>query len=342
MQLPRSKDDRPGLHPARLKRLIQEAIDRCRLDLRGLTVLTEAATGAYVVTPVMAAMAGAGRVFAVTRTNRFGTARETAAETEALAALAGQESRIEFLAGVTEEAVSQADIITNSGNVRPITAEMIQWMKTGAVIPLMYENWELRASDVDLEACRRRGIAVAGTNESHPAIEVFSFLGMIAAKLLFDAGVSIYKSRLLLLCDNTFLPHIESALDRCGAFVHSAGSALGNLGSQEFDAVLVAMKPRSGPVISAGEMRRIAAHSPGVMLLQYFGDIDRDLAAAAGLMVWPAEAPAPGHMGVLPSAIGPEAIVRLQSGGLKAGEVLYRRSYEANPAAAQFIQPMRG
>ena len=89
-------------------------------------------------------------------------------------------------------------------------------------------------------------------------------------------------------------------------------------------------------------MRRIAAHSPGVMLLQYFGDIDRDLAAAAGLMVWPAEAPAPGHMGVLPSAIGPEAIVRLQSGGLKAGEVLYRRSYEANPAAAQFIQPMRG
>jgi hypothetical protein len=38
--------------------------------------------------------------------------------------------------------------------------------------------------------------------------------------------------------------------------------------------------------------------------------------------VWPAETPRPGHMGILPSALGPEPIVRLQSGGLKVGQVL--------------------
>ena len=66
--------------------------------------------------------------------------------------------------------VAQADIITNSGHVRPIDAEMIGWMKPTAVIPLMYEAWEFRDADLDLAACQRRGIVVAGTNERHPAI----------------------------------------------------------------------------------------------------------------------------------------------------------------------------
>jgi hypothetical protein len=39
-------DTRPGLDPRRLIRLMTAAIDRCSLDLTGLTVLTEAASGA--------------------------------------------------------------------------------------------------------------------------------------------------------------------------------------------------------------------------------------------------------------------------------------------------------
>jgi len=319
---------------------MREAIERCGLNLSGLTVLTEAATGSYIVTPVLAAMAGASRVLAVARTNRYGSAEETAAATEALAAAAGQGGRIEYIPEVNRELVHRADIVTNSGNVRPITDEMVGWMKPEAVIPLMYESWEFRASDVDVDACRRRGIAFAGTNECHPAIQVFSYLGLLAAKLLFDAGVGIYQCRILLLCDNPFLPYIEAPLKECGALICSAASASEDIGTQAFDAVLIAMTPRAGAVISADEMCRIAVHSPGAVLLQYFGDVDRDAAAAIGLAVWPEDAPAPGHMGILQSAIGPEATIRLQVGGLKAGEVLYRRSYKSDPAAAEYIQPL--
>jgi len=35
-----------------------------------------------------------------------------------------------------------------------------------------------------------------------------------------------------------------------------------------------------------------------------------------------------GHMGILPSAIGYDPIIRLQSGGLKAGEALLSGNYE--------------
>ena len=96
---------------------------------------------------------------------------------------------------------------------------MIGWMKPGAVIPLMYEAWEFRSDDVDLAACRQWGVLVGGTNERHPMIDVFSFLGIMAIKLLTDAGVGVYASRILLLCDNPFRPFLERDLKSVGASV---------------------------------------------------------------------------------------------------------------------------
>ena len=69
-------DTRPGLNPQRLVRLMRDAVERCELDLSGKVILTEAATGAYVVTPVLAVMAGAEKVFAVTKDTRHGTVQQ--------------------------------------------------------------------------------------------------------------------------------------------------------------------------------------------------------------------------------------------------------------------------
>jgi len=50
----------------------------------------------------------------------------------------------------------------------------------------MYENWEFRSSDLDLEASRVHGIRVGGTNERHPTVGVFEYLGIMAVKLLLE------------------------------------------------------------------------------------------------------------------------------------------------------------
>ena len=65
----------PGLNPQRLVRLMREAVERCELDLSGKVILTEAATGAYVVTPVLAAMADAERSLQSQRTHATGPYR---------------------------------------------------------------------------------------------------------------------------------------------------------------------------------------------------------------------------------------------------------------------------
>lgn len=316
--------DQPGLHPRRLLVLIKAAIRRTDLDLKGAVVLTEAATGAYVVTPVLAAMAGAQQVFAVARTSRYGTVEQVREQTQQLAELGGVSRCIEVVTNKSRDIIAQADIITNSGHLRPIDAEMVSWMKPTAVIPLMYAGWEFRPEDIDLDACHQRGIPVAGTNENHPAVDVFSFLGVMAIKLLLDAGIAVYGSHVLLLCDNPFGLFIKRGMTGVSAMVDVAETLLEVPNDRVYDVILVALQPRPEPVLSATEVAEIASRWPGAVVAQFWGDVDRPALLAANVPFWPTEAPSPGHMGILPSEVGPEPVVRLQSAGLKVGELLWR------------------
>ncbi len=332
-------DIRPGLNPQRLVTLIKQAIKRCNLQLNQLTVLTEAATGAYAVTPVLAAMAGAEKVFALTRNSRYGTVEEVINKTKEVTEIAGVSDRIEFLSKKTKDIVAQADIITNSGHVRPIDAEMIGWMKPSAVIGLMYEAWEFRPEDVDLNACHQWGIQVAGVNERHPAVDVFSFLGIMAVKLLLDAGIAVYTSNILLLCDNPFSSFIESGLVNAGANVDTVDSLTAAPTDKIYDAILVALQPRQEPVLSGKDAVAIAKYWPGALVAQYWGDIERSAFLSHNVPVCPAVQPKPGHMAILPSAVGPEPIIRLQTGGLKAAEVIWRQQFsELNKESLEFVQ----
>lgn len=330
-------DTRPGLNPRRLTRLMRSAIDRCSLDLSGRTVLTEAATGAYVVTAVLAAMAGA-EVYALAAATAYASSDELRALTTALAETAGVSERVVLTAGKCPEIIGAADIVTNSGQVRPIDVRLVSLMKESAVIPLMYESWEYRSSDVDLTACRARGIPVAGTNERHPAVDVFSFLGPMAVKQLHDAGVAVYRSTIVLLCDNPFAPFIVRGLEGCGAAVHVTEELSDSVICSECDAVIVANHPREDFVLKADDAALLAESAPGVIVVEYWGDTDRDALADAGVSVWPPEPSKRGHMAVLPSAVGPEPIVRLQAGGLKVGEVLARGLGRVSDADLDYVQ----
>ena len=316
----------PGLRTSRLLGLVDRSLTETRLDLDGARVLTEAATGAYAVTPVLAALGGATRVEAVTRSTRFGSVADVTEETMILARAAGVDDRIVIHDHLDAELVGTADIITNSGHVRPIDDRMASWMKSDCVVPLMFEAWEidLGRDDVDLSALDRRGIRYAGTNERHPAVDVFSFLGPMLVKLLNDAAVAVYRSRVLLICDNPFQPYLERGLERSGAEVLAAERFDPEQLTADLDAVVIAVKPTAVSALSVDDLLAIAARSPGALVAQYWGDIARQDCIRAGVPCVPAIDPGIGHMGVLPSAVGPEPIVRLQAGGLKVGSILRR------------------
>lgn len=312
-------DERPGLSLSRLCRLVAEAVERCALDLSGARVLTEAATGAYVVTPVIAALSGA-HVVAITADSRYGTAREVKDATMTLARRLGVGDRIMVTGQREVEQFAAADVITNSGHVRPITGKLAAAIRPGAVVPLMFESWEAQVGrlDIDVDVLRERGVQIAGTNERHPHVDVFSYLGPMAVAELADAGVAAYRGRIAVLCDNAFREYLVDGLKIAGAEVDVAAS-LDGLSGDCPDALLVAQQPTGSSVLSAADLLRIGRIWPDCVLVQFWGDIER---AHCRVPTWPVVAPPAGHMGVLPSRLGPEPIVRLQAGGLKVGQVL--------------------
>lgn len=326
---------RPGFAPERMVRLMRDAVARCGLDLSGLCVLTEAATGAYAVTAPLAALAGAERVIALARGSRHGSAAAARAATLSLAALAGVAGRIEVLEALPRD-LGAVDIVTNSGHLRPLDAALIARLPQAAVIALMFEAWELREGDIDLRACRARGIPVVGVNERHPAVDVFSYLGPLCLHALQAAGLPVHRNRIALLCDNDFGPPVLRSLVAAGAEVAQLPDVEA-VPPGDWDAIVVALQPGAAPRIAAPAAARLARAAPGALVLQVWGDVERAALAAHGLRAWPPQPPAPGHMGVLLSEIGPDPVVRLQAGGLRAAEWV-RRGLPVT--AGGFAQPV--
>ena len=303
---------------------MERRIGALGLDLEGLTVVTEAATGSYACTAVLAAMAGA-RVHATARdTHRYGSFEDAALATMTLAGSAGVAGRITISRAIEPRVLAACDILTNSGHLRPITAATISRLPERAVIALMFEAWEYRASDFDLAACRSRGIRVAAVNERHPDVAVFPFLGPLVARELIEADVALCGARVTVVCDNPFAPFLKRGLSDAGAFV-AVVDAVGAVGGTDPDAVVLALDPARNAALGEEQLETLAAAAPRAQLAQFWGDLDR--VAALRLWpgrLWPLEAPGKGHMAVLLSDLGHEPVVRLQAGGLRAAGLVAR------------------
>ena len=79
---------------------------------------------------MLAALGGAKSVAAVTRSTRYGTVEEVTEQTLALADLLGVTERITIHSDAVDAGlVEAADVVTNSGHIRPIDARVVSWMR---------------------------------------------------------------------------------------------------------------------------------------------------------------------------------------------------------------------
>lgn len=329
----------------RYAQLMRQAIGAFELDLSGLTVLTEAASGPFVVTPLIAAMAGAERVRALTRDSRFASAGDVMALTSELAERCGVEDRIEVLTSRNDPGIAQSDVVTNLGFVRPLHRPMLERLGPTSAIALMVETWEHRAADIDLASCRELGIPVLGTNEDDPRLRTFRYLPEIAAKLLAEIDVAVRGSRLILVSDDKFAAAIRAGLDDMGAAVElfapplSPGLTAFEKAVAEADAIVVAHYPGTEPILG-GDAGYSAAdllqYNQSLGLAHISGSVDPEDVAAAGLRHAPEHIAPAGTMSVTAGYLGPEPVVDLVTAGLKVGEALARaRQQGLNSAEAE-------
>ena len=319
----------------RIEKLIGDAMDTYDLDLSGLTVFTEAASGNYVVTPLIAALAGSDRVFAITRDSRYGKAVDVRNFTLELAQRWGVGDRIEVVSDKIPLILSQVDIVTNLGFVRPIDKNMIAYLKPTAVLPLMWETWEFRDADLDLSECRRKGIMVLGTNEREVRLDLFTYVGYLAVKLAFELEIEIYRSKVVVVGSGTFGESSVKAFDKLDAHIKyidlSAGNSLETESAKSMlrDADLVVLVEHQSPVCLIGSEGQITVDellmlSPHLSIVHIAGNINREEIDNAAIPCVPQKSAAPGYMSITTDYLGPKPIIALHTAGLKVGEAMAR------------------
>jgi hypothetical protein len=311
--------------------LIARHIERMGLQLTGKNVLTEVGSSAYLYTPFIPLFAGAAHVRAWAVDSVHGHAAEIREECLRLARILSVEDRLVVRINSRPAAdVEDAHVITNSGAVRPIDEALLKSTVGVPVVALMYEAWELRAEDLDLAYCRSRGIRVAGTWESHPAVRAFDYVGTLALKLTFEAGFEVFMNHIAVWSDDAFGVVVADAFRRCGADVLcTTDQELLRARLSELDAVFFCNYEETRVLVGDDGLLNIdevLQIKPTLGIIHLYGPIDSQTACGLGLNVYPRHEGRARIMSHTLAYVGVEPLIRLQVAGFKVAEELLSSS----------------
>lgn len=316
---------------ARCQQLVTSAISILGLKLDGLTILTEAASGYYALTPLIAAAAGAEKVYALAHDSRFGSAAAVAQLMGSLSERWSLAHAIEPIFSKQDERVRRADIVTNLGFLRPLSGQFLASLSPSVVVPLMFETWEFRASDIDLTECRRLGIPVLGTDEHHPELRIFEYIGHLALKLLYEARIEVFGCEVIVFGSGEFAEQVVTTLRA----VHTKVSHLQSRGELSSDVFKTSFQRSSALIVVEHHDRReligrngaIAPEelhklNPSCAIVHICGSVERESLTRTGLHCVPQVFAPAGYMSVATDYLGPRPLVFLHTAGLKVGEAM--------------------
>ena len=312
---------------------MEDAITLTGLDLSGLTVLTEIGTADFALTPIIARLAGADAIYCWVRDSRWGKTVDITKTFAMTCAGFGVDPDSFFIRENVRPAedVLRANIITNSGMLRPLDAEMLApAIPDHCVISLMYDAWEIRPTDIAMNFCQSRGIRVCGTNEFDPDFPIFKYVGPLIAKMLLEAGYEVMGNRIIIWSDDHFGSTAHDYLTRMGAsdvwLTKSRAEVMSKAPSA--DALVLAdyhgITPLFGRAGTPSEyvfdlevFRNIA---PKLGIVHLYGLLDAEIVREAGFTPYPDRSGAPQAMTFNLAHVGATPVIRLMVAGLRAGQ----------------------
>ncbi len=315
----------------RIVAIIHDAISILKLDLTGLNILTEAGSGYFIYTPIIASLAGADKVFIWSKDSVYGKALSIQKEFNDIIQL--MNLRANFSWALNERPahhVNQADIITNLGFVRPINKELISnIIKRDTMISLMCESWELRENDIDIETCLKNKIKVAGTWENHPSLKIFDACGPLAIKIANEAGYEVYQNNIVIWSDDQFGDVIQKAFLNHGAkkVVKTTDTKTLKAAIPGTDFIFVCQQSESKPIFGKDaiidlDILKSGNTCPGIVHL--YGDIDNIFVKSSGFSIFPDKRGKANIMSQTLAHLGPLPVINLHAAGLKVGECVIK------------------
>jgi hypothetical protein len=314
----------------RAEKLILACKEDLNVNLDGYNVLTEVGSNYYVFSPIIPLLCGASKVLAFVKDTTYGKAEDIKAACFQIATSLGFNGKLQIATNVLPENwLSDADIITNSGMLRPFNKEKVSKFKKGAVLPLMFEAWEIREQDLDIKACKEAGIKVAGTWENHPSIKVFDNVSMLCMKMAFEAGYEVFENSIFVWSDDHFGKIIEQSFKQNGArncYFGTDLELLKNVASS-LDFIFIADYDEKRDYDTIFNWKELAEKAPNLGIIHLYGELNIEVLKPFGLNIYPERNGKSELMTYTLAHVGMTPLINLQVGGYRVAQEMLQGSY---------------
>ena len=315
---------------SRATKIISASKAKLNVNLDGYTILTELGTNSYIYSPIIPLLCGASKVLAFVKDSSYGSAENIKAFCIQIASILGLNHKLQIATNdFPEHWWREADIVTNSGMLRPFDREKISKFKKGAVLPLMFEAWEVREQDLDLVACRDYGISVAGTWENHPSIKVFDYVKILCLKLAMEAGYEVMGNAIFIWSDDHFGEMIEDSFILNGAkkcFLSTDLKLLIKVAS-DLDFIFIADYDEKRDYELLLDLKNLVVLSPNIGIVHLYGMINIERLKRLGLKVYPETNGKAELMTYTLAHVGMTPLINLQVGGYRVAQEMLKGEY---------------
>jgi hypothetical protein len=307
-------------------KIIQEQIEWLKLDLSRQVVLTEIGSNAYLYLPIIAAKAGAKKVYAVTFDSEYGKADNLKNECLSVAKKMSVADTIQVYTNhIPFHVLSQITILTNSGFLRPINQSILKHCNSNLVIPLMFEAWELRSYDIDIQYCKSHNIKVAGVNEKHERVDAFNYVGMLALKLAFEAGFEVYRNNIFVWSNDDFGRVCTKAFQNAGARNVFQNNSIKQLYDKlpNIDFIFICSYDEEKEYFSENglfDVEYFLKKNKSPAIIHLYGNIDYDFLSKKGFLVYPPQNGKPKVMSKTLAYLGLQPVLSLHAAGLRTAQ----------------------
>jgi len=305
---------------------LQKALLDFELNLKGLKIFTEIASGSYQYTSIACLLAKADVVYGISKDSSYGKKEDIISDVFKIAEQFNVSDRLVSVSSKDRDYISECDIITNSGFVRPIDRKTISYMKSTAVIPLMFECWEFNNEHLNLDACKENDIVVVGVNEHHPLLDLFSIFPYKICKLLFDANMSIYNNKILLISSGEVGDLIGKTFSKNDIYFDRISFDWNLISYPElskYDVIIVAeLYHKDIDIISEHgfiSTKQLKEVNPLIQIVYSYGSINRDDIHKNNLALYPED-----DRNIIGDYLSSEIPIRLNVASLKVGEIISR------------------
>jgi hypothetical protein len=302
--------------------IIKKTIDDLELNLSKKIILTELGSNDFCFTPIIPLLASAEKVFAIVKDSKYGKGEDIKNSfIDTFGHMTGFDKIEIYCNHIPDFLIEQADIITNSFPLRPLGEKVLSITKKGVVIPLMYESWELRDGEIDMDYCKQNNIKVG-----------FDYVSILGLKLSFNAGFEVSGNNIFVWSDDHFGEMISSGFKKNGGCVfHGINVDLFYEMLPSLDYIFLCDYDETesyfdgdNPVFSIEKIKKI---NNKLGIVHLYGTINSELLINEGFNVYPRKNGYSKYMTETLSYSGQIPVLKLLTAGFKVGQELTEGKY---------------